>query len=91
MTFVNLFEGGKNVVKLRKLLRIRKERKMSEELKRQRYSYTAGYDYELGNTGTAKNYTHTNYKPSVTEWLGGYFIPSKFFDELFKSDNKNKY
>lgn len=82
-----LSEGGKKVVKLRKLLRIREERKMSKELKRQRYSYTADYDYKSSD----KHYTHSTYKPSVTEWLGGYLVASKFFDEMFKSDNKNKY
>lgn len=30
------------------------------------------------------------YKPSVTEWLGGYLIASKTFDKLFKSNDKNK-
>lgn len=87
MTIACLAGDNKKVIKLRKLLKIRKERNMSEELKRQRYSYTADYDYKSSD----KHYTHSTYKPSVTEWLGGYLVASKFFDEMFKSDNKNKY
>lgn len=45
--------------------------------------------YEYLDNRDKKTY-EPRYKPSVTEWLGGYLIASKAFDKLFKSNNKNK-
>lgn len=45
--------------------------------------------YEYLDNRDKKTY-EPRYKPSATEWLGGYLIASKAFDKLFKSNNKNK-
>lgn len=47
-------------------------------------------DYEEYLDNRDKKTYEQEYKPSATEWLGGYLIASKIFDNLFKGKDKNK-
>lgn len=96
-----IFGDSKKIQKARKLLEAREKIKRTK-LKKDKYSYGTDYlsndvylgdDYDniIGDKHTDKSYSR-DYKPSVTEWIGGYLIASKIFDELFKSDKDgNKY